>query len=43
MKKVFAILFLASVGFSVLSSVGGCKSEAKIDEDGASAEIKPTK
>ena len=42
MKKAIICLFLASIGFSALLSTG-CKSEAKIDEDGASAEIEPTK
>jgi hypothetical protein len=42
MKKTILFLFLASLGFSALLSTG-CKSEAKVDEDGASAEIEPTK
>ena len=40
MKKAIACLFLASLGFSALVSAG-CHREAKVDEDGASAEIKP--
>lgn len=40
MKKAIFFLFFAALGMSALSSVG-CHSEAKVDEDGASAEIKP--
>lgn len=42
MKKAIIFLFLASLGISALVSAG-CKSEAKVDDDGAKVEVKPTK
>ena len=38
MKKAIVFLFVASFGVSVLLSAG-CRSEAKIDEDGAKVEV----
>lgn len=40
MKKAIIFLFFAALGLSALTSIG-CSSEAKVDEDGAKAEIKP--
>jgi hypothetical protein len=39
MTKSLTLLVLISLAFSAFAA--GCKSEAKIDEDGAKAEIKP--
>jgi outer membrane murein-binding lipoprotein Lpp len=41
MKKSIVLVVLAAMSFSFMAA--GCKSEAKVDDEGAKAEIKPTK
>ena len=41
MKKTIVYLFLASCALSMVAA--GCKSEAKVDEDGAKVEVEPKK
>ena len=40
MKKSMLLLVLASLSLAWVSA--GCKSEAKVDDDGAKLEVKPT-
>jgi outer membrane murein-binding lipoprotein Lpp len=40
MKKTMLMLVLASLSMAFVSA--GCQSEAKVDDDGAKVEVKPT-